>query len=133
MKFKRHVELEKGQLDIAPLVDVVLLLLVFFMLTSSYIFQPGIKIHLPRAVTSEVIQKKSLIITVTAENLIYLNEKSVTGEELSRALADTMEKSSPLLIKADRRCSLGRIVEVWDICRESGFTQINIATNREIP
>jgi biopolymer transport protein ExbD len=134
MKFKRHhIELEKGQLDIAPLVDVVLLLLIFFMLTSSYIFQPGIKIHLPHAVTSKVIEEKSLIITVTAENLIYLNKDLVTLKQLAQVLSGNEEKTVPLLIKADRRCSLGRIVEVWDVCRESGFQQINIATDRDVP
>ena len=131
MRFKRHVELEKGHLDIAPLIDVVFLLLIFFMLTSSFIFQPGIKIKLPKAVTSEVIQEKSVIVTVTGENVIYLNEEVVTVKELTSKLKKEASGQNPVLIKAARRTSMGRIVEVWDVCREVGISQINIATSQE--
>ncbi|MFC1594748.1 ExbD/TolR family protein [Candidatus Omnitrophota bacterium] len=131
MKFKRHSQLEHGltQLDIAPLIDVVFQLLIFFMLTSSFIFQPGIKVHLPPAVTSEVIQEESSIITVSRENVIYLNGKLVTASELKDALAPVAKKNRPILIKADRRAALGRVVEIWDLCRELGINRVNIATN----
>ncbi len=130
MRFKGHLEFEKGQLDIAPLIDVVFLLLIFFMLTSSYIFQPGIKINLPRAVTSEVIAEKDLVITVSAENLIYLNDYPISLKELKSHLEKAAEKGWPLLIKADRKASLGNVVRIWDMSREAGLTQINIATDQ---
>ncbi len=132
MKFNRHVEFEKGQLDIAPLIDVVFLLLVFFMLTSSYIFQPGIKINLPKAVTSEVIQEKNLVVTVSAEDLIYINKRSLSLKELKTELKSAADQQTPLLIKADRAASLGKVVEIWDLSREAGLTQINIATNQPV-
>lgn len=130
MRFKQHVEFERGQLDIAPLIDVVFLLLIFFMLTSSYIFQPGIKINLPKAVTSEVIQEKNLVITVSAKDTIYLNNRSVTLRQLKSHLEKAAHEDRPILIKADRQVSLGKVVQIWDICREVGLTQINIATNQ---
>jgi len=132
MKFKRHTELEKGRLDIVPLIDVVFLLLIFFMLTSSFIFQPGIKVNLPKAITSEVVHKKSLILLFTKEDSIYLNERSVTMDELATRLAIAAKEDRPVLIKADRTSSLGKIVEVWDLCREEGISQINIATLHEM-
>ena len=128
MKFKGHVEFKKGQLDIAPLIDVVFLLLIFFMLTSSYIFQPGIKINLPKAVTSEVIQEKNIIIAVSAEDLVYLNDVPVTLKQLRKYLQGVVDENRPLLIKSDRAASLGKVVEIWDLCRDVGLTQINIAT-----
>ena len=128
MKFKGHVEFKKGQLDIAPLIDVVFLLLIFFMLTSSYIFQPGIKINLPKAVTSEVIQEKNLIIAVSAEDLVYLNDTPVTLKQLKVYLEGIVDEQRPLLIKSDRAASLGKVVEIWDLCRDVGLRQINIAT-----
>ncbi len=130
MKYKRHVEFERGQLDIAPLIDVIFLLLIFFMLTSSYIFQPGIKINLPKAVTSEVIEEKNLIITVNAEDLIYLNNRLVSLKQLKSNLEKAAKDDRPLLIRADRKASLGKVVQIWDMCRETGLTQINIATNQ---
>ena len=130
MRFKRHVEFKKGQLDIAPLIDVVFLLLIFFMLTSSFIFQPGIKINLPKAVTSEVIQERNLVITINANNVIYLSNRPVTLKQLKVQLQKAVKEDRPLLIKADRESSLGKVVQVWDLCREIGLTQINIATNQ---
>jgi biopolymer transport protein ExbD len=131
VKFKRRVFLEKGVLDIAPLIDIIFLLLVFFMLTSSFIFQPGIKINLPKALTSEVIQKENLIIIITEDNTLYIKERSIGSEELSSRLKIAARQSQPILIKADRKASLGKVVEIWDLCRNEGVQKINIATTQE--
>jgi biopolymer transport protein ExbD len=133
MRFKRHIELEHGlrQIDIAPLIDMVFQLLIFFMLTSSFIVQQGIRVNLPRAVTSEIVKQKNLEISISAENIIYINEKVVTLPELKSLLKVLENKEIPVLIKADRRALLGRVVEVWDLLREAGFSHINIATTQQ--
>ena len=131
MKFKRRVFLETGHLDIAPLIDIVFLLLIFFMLTSSFIFQPGIKINLPKALTSEVIQRENLIIIITADDSIYINERRIDREELSSRLGIAAKEEKPILIKADRKASLGKVVEIWDLCRSEGVQKINIATTQK--
>ena len=132
MRFKRRTELKKGQLDIAPLIDVVFLLLIFFMLTSSFIFQPGIKVNLPKAVTSKALHEKSLVILITNSDVIYLNDRAITTKELNSRLRIAAKEKKPLLIKSDRRASMGKIVEIWDMCRDAGISQINIATSQEI-
>jgi len=132
MKFKRHIEIEKGQLDVTPLINVVLLLLLFFILTSNFVFQPGIKISLPKAVTSEVIQEKSLIISIAENNYIYLNDRMITIPELASRLKIASKENKPLLIKADRHTLLDKVVQVLDLCRREGIAQINIATNQDI-
>jgi biopolymer transport protein ExbD len=125
--------LEHGreQLDIAPLVDVVFQLLIFFMLTSSFTFQSGINVKLPKAVTSEEIKEDNLIITITSEDVIYLGGKIITIKGLREVLGKPESKKMPLLIKSDRRASVGRVVDVWDLCRNSGIERINIATNKD--
>ena len=128
-KLKRRTEIKKGQLDIAPLIDVVFQLLIFFMLTSNFVFQPGIRVSLPRAVTSEVISSENLVVTVTGQDLLFLNEKPITVNELVMKLKEASEQNKSLLLKADTNASLGRVVEIWDLCREQGIPQINIATN----
>jgi len=130
MRFKRRVSLEKGNLDIAPLIDVIFLLLIFFMLTSSFIFQPGIKINLPKALTSEVIQRENLIIVITEDSSVYIDERAIDKEELSSRVKIAAQQSKPILIKADRNASLGRVVELWDLCRVEGIQKINIATTQ---
>ena len=133
MRFRRHMELEHGlkQIDIAPLIDMVFQLLIFFMLTSSFVMQPGIKINLPKAVTSEIVKFEKIEIVVSSENVTYFNSKVVSTNELKNLLKQAAKREQSILIKADSRASLGRVVEIWDICRDLGITQINIATNQE--
>lgn len=128
MKFKRHLHIEKGMVDLTPLVNVFFLLLIFFMFTSSFIFQPGIKVNLPKALTSEVIQQENVVIAITSDDRIFLNDREITREELASNLRIIAKEKASLLIKADSRASLGRIVEIWDMCRAQGVSQINIAT-----
>lgn len=130
MKFKRRLKIEKGMLDLTPMINVFFLLFVFFLFTSSFIFQPGIKVSLPKAVTSEVIQQDNAVITITRDNKIYLEDKEIDEAELVARLRVLSKEKMGLLIKADSRASLGRIVEIWDTCRREGVSQINIATNQ---
>jgi len=133
MRFKRHMELEHGlkQIDIAPLIDMVFLLLIFFMLTSSFVIQPSIKVNLPKAATSEAVKLQNLEIIISSENITYLNGRVITPQEINKLLKQVAAKDTSILIKADRRASLGRVVEIWDICRDLGIAQVNIATSQE--
>lgn len=130
MKFKRKVFLEKGRLDITPLIDVVFLLLIFFMLTSSFIFQPGIRVNLPKAVTSEVLHRELLVVTVTADNDILVNERPVTSDELISRITVAARDDQALLIRSDKSADMGKVIEIWDICRQMDIRQINIATTQ---
>jgi biopolymer transport protein ExbD len=133
MHFRGRLELEHGlkQIDIAPLIDIVFQLLIFFMLTSSFVMQPGIKVKLPRAVTSEAVKFENLEILVTAENVIYLNGAVISAQELKTVFKQAGRRGQAVLIKSDKRASLGRVVEIWDLARDMGIAQINIATNQE--
>ncbi|MCG3176327.1 MAG: hypothetical protein MOGMAGMI_01276 [Candidatus Omnitrophica bacterium] len=130
-RIKRRTEIRKGQLDIAPLIDVMFLLLIFFMLTSNFVFQPGIKVSLPKAVTSEVLGSESLVVTVTGQDLLYLDDKPVSIGELQGRLRQAAREKRGLLLKSDTGASLGRVVEIWDLCRDYGIPQINIATTQK--
>lgn len=130
MKFKRRLMIEKSLVDLTPLINVFFLLLIFFLFTSSFIFQPGIRVKLPKAVTSEVIQEENVVIIITKDDKIYLNDREITDDELKSNLRLLAKENASLLIKADSRASLGRIVDIWDMCRNEGVSQINIATGQ---
>lgn len=115
--------------DLTPLIDTVFQLLIFFMLTSSFVFQPGVRIHLPKTVTSDVAHKENVQITVARGDGLYFGEAVVTLNELKARLASAASLQQPVLIRADRQASLGRIVEVWDACRALGISQVHIATD----
>lgn len=127
------MELEHGlrQIDIAPLIDMIFQLLIFFMLTSSFIIQAGIKINLPKAITSEAVRSENIEIVVSGENVTYFNGKVITTQELKSLFKQIAKRNEAVLIKADKRASLGRIVEIWDMARDTGITGINIATTQE--
>ncbi len=114
------------QIDIAPLIDCVFLLLIFFMLTSNFVVVPGINVKLPRAVTSEAVNTRVMTIIVSSEDIIYVEGKPLGLEELS-SLMENSELDS-VFIKSDRDASIGVVVGVWDICKKLGIEKIGVAT-----
>ncbi len=131
MRFKQQLQLEDVHMDIVPLVNCIFLLLIFFLLTSNFMFQSGIKINLPKTITSEVVQENTIVITITSDNRFYLNETPVTLLELKSKL-EKASNTEPILIKADRDATLSKVVNIWDFCRDIGIKQVNIATNQEV-
>lgn len=133
MRFRRHLELEHGlkPIDIAPLINIAFLALIFFMLTYTFVMQPGLKVNLPRTITSEAGKYENLEITISADSSIYIHNKILTLQELKTLLNQTVKAKGSVLIRADRRTPLDRIVEIWDMCRDLGMAQINIVTNQK--
>ena len=132
LKFQQQAKLQYGlhSIHIVPMINVVFLLLIFYLLTSPLTFQSGINVKLPKSVTSDVLKQESVVVTITGENVIYLNNALVTVKELKAELSKPNSPHRPVLIKADRRTSVGRIVDVWNLCRAAGIERINIATNQ---
>ncbi len=130
-RLKRRTSIVKGQLDIAPMVDVMFNLLLFFMLTSNFVLQPGIKVSLPKAITSEVLGGENMVVNVTAQDLVFLNDQPISIADLTARLREAARDGKTLLLRADNGASLGRVVEIWDLCRELGIPQINIATTQK--
>lgn len=131
MIFKRHIELEKGQLDIAPLIDVVFLLLIFFMLTSSFISPQGIRVNLPSAVSSKFLPREGFVISITEKGVVMIDGKKTSLKKLAAKVKVAAETDSRISIKADKKTPLGKVVEIWDLCRDAGITNLNIATERK--
>jgi len=124
----------RASLDLTPLVDVVLQLILFFMLSSSFVLQPGINIELPKSRTAAPQDKKDLIITIAPDNAIFLNQQQVAIDELEGALV-RVKKDYPegqVLIKPDAHVQTGKLVEVMGICMSGGFEKFGIATQPEV-
>lgn len=126
MKFKKRVSVEAGlrQIDIAPLIDCVFLLLIFFMLTSNFIITPGINVKLPKTLNSEEVSTQTLTIVVSSEDIIYLDGNPIVFQELEKVMAGG--KNSAIFIKSDRDASLGSIVRIWDLCKKYGIEKVGI-------
>ncbi|MCG2675826.1 biopolymer transporter ExbD [bacterium] len=118
------------RLNIAPLIDVVFLLLIFFMLSSHFVTQPGIKITLPSAITAKLHPEEDIIISITEDSNLYLNERLVTLENLLEKLRIEITKTEKktVIIKADEKIDLGLAVKVMDIAKQADAQKLIIST-----
>ena len=112
--------------------DVVLLLIIFFLLTSTYVLEPGIKVKLPRSISSEVTAEKDIQVTITSAGKLFLNQKEVTLEEFSSRLSEIIERvgNKPIIIRADKGVYVDRLIMIMDRARLAGVEQLLIATRR---
>lgn len=133
MKFKKISGL-KAQLEIAPLIDVVFLLLIFFLLSSSFVLQPGIKVKLPKAKTTEITEEKEVYITIDQQEHLYLNDKLISKNELNKKLQEIFKQDSNrlIIVKADKDVLHGTVVWVLDNVKRVGLSRLAIATEPEI-
>ena len=119
--------------NIAPLIDIVFLLLIFFMLSSHFVSQPGIKLILPTAKETKVYSEDEVVIFISGENDIYLNEQKVSLGELQGILTSKLEVSQKksVIIRADKKIDLGLAVKVMDIAKEAKAEGLIISTKLE--
>lgn len=129
MEFERK-RYNHTHIDIAPLVDVVFLLLLFFMLSSHFIKEPVIKIKLPSSKTSENIKNEVKDIYVTKENKIYFNDREVNINELGQIAVKHLSEDDFVKIKADKEADVGMLVNVIDEIRLAGIKNYSIVTER---
>lgn len=117
-------------LNMTPLIDCVLQLLIFFMLSSSFVLQTGIRVDLPKARAPKLQDEQDIVITVTRNNEIFLNDEKMTSGQLPIALLEKLTKSQRkvVLIKPDKRVETGKLVEVMGIAKSVGVESIGIAT-----
>ncbi|VAX16080.1 Biopolymer transport protein ExbD/TolR [hydrothermal vent metagenome] len=130
MKFKRTEE-EDYSLQLTPLIDVVFLLLIFFMVSTAFIdFTRQMEIELPDSTLGGAMEKTEVFeIEITAGRKIFLNGEKVDMESL-RALLE-MESNKMIkrsaVIRADKNAMHGMVVKVMEACKDSGITDIGVA------
>ena len=132
MDFCRNIKVSVlARVDLIPFINMILLVVVFFLLIFVFAMAAPLNVKLPKAVTSDMVNGASITIVVTSENILYVNERVTTLQELKDLLSQTRDKDRSVLIKADRRASVGRVVDIWDLGRNLGIERINVATDQE--
>lgn len=122
-----------SEINITPLTDVMLVLLVIFMVTTPLLVMQSFKIKLPKAVTAEAEAGKGITISIAAGGLIYLNNKAVKTERLFDSLKVLFLTASDktVIIKADKDIPHGMVVKVLDTAKRAGAEKLSIATEPE--
>ena len=117
-------------LNMTPLIDCVLQLLIFFMLSSSFVLQTGIQVDLPKARAPRLQDEQDIVITITRTNEIFLNDEKMSVDQLPIALLEKVTKSKKkiVLIKPDKRVETGKLVEVMGIAKSVGVESLGIVT-----
>ncbi|MFP4362591.1 MAG: ExbD/TolR family protein [Spirochaetia bacterium] len=131
MHFKRNLS-TNSKPDLIPMIDVVFQLVVFFMVSSTFIVTPGISLVLPQSSTAEPVAMTRLVVTVVNENEVYLNQEAYTLSELGESLRalsqDERQGIQTVVLEGDRTVSYELLVETLDILRRSGFEGVNLRT-----
>ncbi|MCD6526789.1 MAG: biopolymer transporter ExbD [Desulfuromonas sp.] len=130
MAFQRKKR-EDIRVELTPMIDVVFLLLIFFMISTTFVESSGIDINLPTA-TNQKIDKQPHEVKVYLEKsgLIHLNDRLVSLDDLQTHLASYGRRASSttFVLLADEQAKHGRVVNLMDIAQRAGFAKLAIAT-----
>lgn len=112
------------------LTDIVLLLLIFFLLSSAFVVQPGIKVRLPKAASTQAEERGNIYITITSEERLFLNDEEVSQGELGGRLRVMLaqDKERNVVIRADKDLTLEKTIAIVDIAKLAGAEKFVIAT-----
>ena len=129
MQFKNKPR-RKITINITSLIDVLFLLLIFLMVSSTFLEQPGIKLDLPEADSAVVVEQKEYILFVDKNKNVFLNDFPVQLDQLQEKLKETLPnmKDGALILKADQDVSHGLVVRVMDDIKKSGVKRLVIGT-----
>ncbi len=125
---------EDPELNLISLVDVVLLLVIFFMLSTTFVQEGRLRVQLPEAGTAAAEQSaRPIVVTITAQGSYRVNERALVNnlrETLHAALRQVAgeRRAQPVTIRADARATHQSVVTAMDVAARLGFTQVNIAT-----
>jgi biopolymer transport protein ExbD len=121
-----------SEINITPLTDIFLVLLIIFMITSSAMIESGGKINLPKAVATQS-ESRGTTVTLTPKHEIYVNQKRVSEENLETTLKDALNGSADktVILRGDRDVLLGDTVKVMSMIKRAGASEIAIAAEAE--
>ncbi|MBF0384660.1 MAG: biopolymer transporter ExbD [Candidatus Omnitrophica bacterium] len=133
MRFKNNLRAGQTsrQIELLPLLNVVFLLIMFLILGAFFMVQPSIKVKIPKVITSDFLTENKFAVTITDDNILFLNGKVATAKDLSQELNKLKDRKITVLIKAGQRTRMGSVVKVWELCRNMGIENINLATTQE--
>jgi biopolymer transport protein ExbD len=121
-------------INMGPLVDMVFLLLIFFVVTTSFVKETGIDVQRSTAATAEMKERGNIMLGISADGQIYMEDKRIDVRSvralIERALAEDPE--SGVVIVADKDSNTGIVVQAMDQCRLAGAVNVSLAAKRDL-
>ena len=120
-------------IEMGPLMDIVFILLIFFVGTSSFTRETGVDVTKPQAQTASQLEKENLLIAITREGTIHMNERQVDLASLQDILKQSLSKNPDreAVVIADKEAETGVLVQVIDMCNLAGVKKVSIAAQAE--
>ncbi|MCJ8276558.1 MAG: biopolymer transporter ExbD [Bdellovibrionales bacterium] len=134
MKYIRKQSSNNEGVDVSPLIDMVFILLIFFMVSTTFIKDMQVDLNRPGAASAKPASSKSIRVFIDRNEKIYVDGQSVRPWILQGKLRDMAKgsKSSSVLVVTDRKVSADKLVDVVDQCRLAGIKDIGVATEAEV-
>jgi len=119
--------------DIAPLIDIVFILLIFFLVTTTFVRDTGVLVQRPQATATQTLEPTAMRISITETGSIYTEGQSVTLEQLRDRVQQFVarERQRAVIVIPDRAVPSGRLIEVMDEARLAGARDVAVATERQ--
>jgi biopolymer transport protein ExbD len=128
-----HNSEEEAGIDMTPMLDIVFIMLIFFIVTTSFIKESGIDVNRPTAQTAERKERGNIIVAIRADGEIWIDKRSVDIRAV-RANIERLHAENPqgsVVITADRQSQTGVLVQVMDQVRLAGILDVSIASEAE--
>ena len=131
MRQRRHDSVfeDDNNVDMTPMLDIVFIMLIFFIVTTSFVKESGIDVNRPGAQTTERKERGNILIAITAQNDIWVDKRQIDVRAV-RANVERLHAENPegaVIIQADKDSKNGLLVEVIDQTRLAGVTNVSIA------
>jgi len=134
MRRFRHstVSETSGSIDISPLIDVVFLLLIFFIVTTVFVSETGVEVSKPRAAASEDLDRQAILIAVTSESRVWQGGREIGQDGVRAVVAALLEETpeTPVIIRADAATPTQATVQVIDSAKLAGAESVSLATEK---
>ncbi len=132
MEFEGRARIH-SHLDIAPLIDIVFLLLVFFMLTSTFLVPEAIELELPKSATATITEVTPITVALNASGELALNGKALALDQLRAAIEPLITENSGVTItlKSDAQTEVQQLLQVMDEIRSAGGHDVALATTQK--
>ncbi len=116
-------------LDISPLIDVVFLLLIFFMVSTTFLDEAGLPLDLPSSVSRGIKKQQNVVVTITGSGEIYVGEKLADETNLTETIEQQLQRSEKkeVIIKADKSARYELVYRVMDASRQAGASGLSVA------
>jgi biopolymer transport protein ExbD len=121
------------EINMAPLIDCVFLLLIFFVVTAVFVRETGVEVQRPRAMSAEQLEKRSILIGLTADNRIFYGGREIELNGVRGLVARQLRemKGMPVVIVADTESRNGPLVDIIDECKLAGAERVSVAAEME--